>query len=234
MQTSITIKKNASGETYGNNLQAKQLGYEAELVLAVGEDGTTGYVRTSDLNGEVPSSPEEAYALQEERSEKGDTERYIPLYKNDGETIIGRFKINFDPTDTPVNSTYSVSAKNQYSYSNPHNIDTPGFSYSGYSGIIDIFGGVEGKTLIKTRNNVSVPVGYMGVKVRIYRAKDGALVRESDWYYNKQQVNSFEKTARYIVGGRNEYYSEGLTREWNRDISQYWTHQMLKTPYVET
>lgn len=28
-------QKNASGETYGNNLQAKQLGYEAELVLAV-------------------------------------------------------------------------------------------------------------------------------------------------------------------------------------------------------
>ncbi len=92
-------QKNDSGETYGNNLQAKQLGYEAELILAVGEGGTTGYVRTSDLNGEEPSSPEEAQTLQEERIKNGDTGRYIPLYESNGETIIGTFKVEFNPSE---------------------------------------------------------------------------------------------------------------------------------------
>lgn len=226
-------QKNASGETYGNNLQAKRLGYEAELVLAVGEDGTTGYVRTSDLNGETPSSPEEAYTLQEERIEKGDTERYIPLYKNDGETIIGRFKVDFNPeekTDTGITFRSRIPSDG-YSYSETYGaIDTPGYSYYVFNGIKNATLGVRGKTRIETQNKAAAPISYMGVKVRIFREKDGAIVRETDWYYNSTATPYFEKDAYYGTVSGNHFYSNGLTREWNREISQYWTHVSTRSP----
>ena len=87
-----SFAKNARGETYGNNLQAQVLGYEADLIAARGEDGVEGYVRWSDLydDGGV-SSPKEAAVYM--ANYESLFPRYIPLYLEDGVTVIGRFKI---------------------------------------------------------------------------------------------------------------------------------------------
>jgi hypothetical protein len=58
-----------------------------ELVLASGEDGTSGYVRYEDLEGPEPSSPEEA-------AEISGMSRIVPIYAEDGVTIIGRYTIS--------------------------------------------------------------------------------------------------------------------------------------------
>jgi len=55
--------------------------------LAEGEDGTIGYVKKEDLNGPLPKTPEEAVKLNKAKPIE------IPLYKDDGETVIGKFII---------------------------------------------------------------------------------------------------------------------------------------------
>lgn len=73
-----------------------------DLIAAVGIDGTEGYVCRIDLDGEQPNNPEEAIEYMEQLNErivemKLTGEKYIriiPLYAEDGETIIGEFGIS--------------------------------------------------------------------------------------------------------------------------------------------
>jgi hypothetical protein len=82
-------KFNKNGQTYGSSMLASTKGYEPDLISAIGEDGTEGYVYAIDLNGTIPKTPEEAIKLTAQRADS----RMISLYKNDGKTIIGTFKI---------------------------------------------------------------------------------------------------------------------------------------------
>lgn len=66
---------NQNGETYGSSLYASNIGEEPDLVLAIGINGKTGYVRNSDT--EVTSVDNENIT--------------IPLYESDGKTVIGSF-----------------------------------------------------------------------------------------------------------------------------------------------
>lgn len=52
-----------------------------EFIRAVGDHGIEGYVRLSDLEGPVPSSPEEALRQSDEL-------RVVPVYAEDGVTVI--------------------------------------------------------------------------------------------------------------------------------------------------
>jgi hypothetical protein len=79
---------NEFGETYGSALGVSPYEKEPDLIGAVGIDGTIGYIRLTELNGEEPKTPEEALAQQ--AKENG---REINLYKSDGKTIIGKFVI---------------------------------------------------------------------------------------------------------------------------------------------
>ncbi|NYB73533.1 peptidase M56 BlaR1 [Sedimentibacter hydroxybenzoicus DSM 7310] len=80
--------KNEYGETYGSALKATSPANEPDLIKAIGEDGTIGYVRNSDLVGKQPKTPEEAIKMNTEACEKE-----INLYASDGKTVIGKFKI---------------------------------------------------------------------------------------------------------------------------------------------
>ncbi|AHF09824.1 MULTISPECIES: hypothetical protein [Dehalobacter] len=92
-QTSVHVyPQNKSGQTYGSELYAKSSEETPDLIAAVGEDGTEGYVLSADLNGEMPKTPEEAIAIQNKNKSK--TSRKIPLYAVDGKTVIGSFKID--------------------------------------------------------------------------------------------------------------------------------------------
>lgn len=82
--------KNENGQSYGSALYAPTPEAEPDLVLAVGDDGTVGYVLNKDLNGTEPKTPEEAVNMTLKKSEV----KKINLYDADGETVIGEFSIH--------------------------------------------------------------------------------------------------------------------------------------------
>jgi len=84
--------QNKNGQTYGSAADATTPDNEPDLIQAWGVDGNLGYVKSSDLNGEKPKTPEEAIAKQKREAREGDRE--IPLYASDGTTVIGSFKIS--------------------------------------------------------------------------------------------------------------------------------------------
>ncbi len=78
---------NKAGETYGKPVDPL---HPPDLLLAQGTDGTIGYVRSSELIGEDPATPEEAVKRQLTLNPDG---RAISLYEHDGKTVIGEFKV---------------------------------------------------------------------------------------------------------------------------------------------
>ena len=78
-----------------------------DLIACVGIDGTEGYCYRTDLDGEQPNNPEEAIEymkrLEERYEEMRRTgEKYIriiPLYAEDGVTVIGEYGIGGLPDD---------------------------------------------------------------------------------------------------------------------------------------
>lgn len=99
---------NANGQTYGSDLLANSIEDEPDLIAATGVGGIEGYVKSVDLNGKMPKNPEEAAKIQEENSKRKEP-REIPLYKSDGETVIGKFRMSIPkvtltrPDGTKVN-----------------------------------------------------------------------------------------------------------------------------------
>ncbi|MGK5654658.1 hypothetical protein [Brevibacillus formosus] len=81
---------NEQGQTYGRVPYTAESTLEPDLMEAEGENGVVGYIKTSDLSPGV-SSPEEAIAYQKSIEEVG--YRSIPLYKSDGITVIGEFRL---------------------------------------------------------------------------------------------------------------------------------------------
>ncbi|WP_052646724.1 hypothetical protein [Paenibacillus terrae] len=75
----MEIKINDKGETYGSLLYQDQ-------VKALGVDGTEGYIKTSDMNQDLPQTPEEAIQSMNEPK----VDKYINLYDSN-ENIIGKF-----------------------------------------------------------------------------------------------------------------------------------------------
>ncbi|MBU5442748.1 peptidase [Paenibacillus sp. MSJ-34] len=74
---------NINGDTYGSAVSSNT---DPDLILAVGTNGISGYVKSSDLVPEV-DSPEAA--LEQNKT----SDRTIPLYDVNGETQIGVFKL---------------------------------------------------------------------------------------------------------------------------------------------
>ncbi|MEK4368379.1 hypothetical protein NSQ20_17455 [Paenibacillus sp. FSL K6-1122] len=80
----MEIKINDNGQTYGSFIYHDET--ELDLVKAFGVDGTEGYIKTSDMNQDLPQTPEEA--IQSMNEPKFD--KYINLYDSN-ENIIGKF-----------------------------------------------------------------------------------------------------------------------------------------------
>lgn len=99
IQTVDTIRgyflTNENGETYGTFIEKEDGEYEEpDLMAVVGLGGVEGYVRKSDLYNEAnqPNTPEEAIEYQRKRDAEGP--RIIPVYKEDGVTVIGKYRID--------------------------------------------------------------------------------------------------------------------------------------------
>lgn len=84
---------NTDGLSYGSAMLASTPSQEPDLILAVGTNGKTGYVKYEDLYKDEPKTPEEAIEKQEQMLRAGNTEKMIPLYEKDGKTVIGEFRI---------------------------------------------------------------------------------------------------------------------------------------------
>lgn len=80
---------NQSGMTYGSALDSNRPGNEPDLIKAIGDDNTVGYVRATDLAPDHPTTPEEALAGQQDNAGA----KVIPLYGVDGITVIGTFTL---------------------------------------------------------------------------------------------------------------------------------------------
>jgi|GEM_PF-3895361 len=80
----MEIKINDNGQTYGSFIYHD--GTELDLVKAFGVDGTEGYIKTSDMNQDLPQTPEEAIQSMNEPK----VDKYINLYDSN-ENIIGKF-----------------------------------------------------------------------------------------------------------------------------------------------
>ncbi|MED2011383.1 hypothetical protein P4V39_25325 [Brevibacillus borstelensis] len=80
---------NEQGQTYGKGPYPPGPAQEPDLIQAQGENGVKGFVKATDL-APVVSSPDEAISNQE----YAETVKTIPLYKSDGKTVIGEFKVH--------------------------------------------------------------------------------------------------------------------------------------------
>lgn len=76
---------NAKGQKFGS---ASGDGSEKlDLILAIGDDGTVGYVRSSDLDRPAASNPAAAVKSRP-------AARVVSLYQKDGSTVTGKFTAN--------------------------------------------------------------------------------------------------------------------------------------------
>lgn len=85
---------NTNGETYGPTLPDENA-KEPDLILAVGEGDILGYIKATDTTDNV-TSPEEALAYMEWVKKQDCIS--IPLYMQDGETVIGKFVSEYIPS----------------------------------------------------------------------------------------------------------------------------------------
>ena len=206
---------NENGETYGNNLQAMELGYLSDLLLAEGENGEVGYIRASDLDDAV-TKPEEAVNTS--------ADLYIPLYESDGMTIIGQFKITGVPEDVP--QTFS-----SYTYGNTGVMSPPGYTGNSKSGIKGSTGGVTGTTVVTTSEEVAI--SWIGIQACVYKTSTGALVASSSWVYNTSATDNFSKEVYHFSVLDETYYSQGYVKMWNSNISDYWTYSTYASPVIK-
>lgn len=89
------FETNANGETYGTYIDKGDGEWEEpDLMAVVGLNNVEGYARKVDLYDEAnqPNNPEEAIAYMEKREKEGP--RIIPVYKKDGKTVIGEYRID--------------------------------------------------------------------------------------------------------------------------------------------
>jgi hypothetical protein len=90
-------EQNSSGQSFGSAAEARSPENEPDLILVVATNGTEGYVFKSDLdsvNGQTAAesftAPADALKWQESQ---GRSDQTIPVYMNDGGTVVGTFLV---------------------------------------------------------------------------------------------------------------------------------------------
>jgi hypothetical protein len=91
MAMSPPYPENANGMTYGSGAKVDQDDPGPDLVAAYGTNGRCGFIRAADREGDQPRDPEEAAEYMANLDPEGHD---IPLYAQDGVTVIGWFHID--------------------------------------------------------------------------------------------------------------------------------------------
>ena len=214
---------NKNGETYGNLLTAKKIGYEPDLIEAIGISGVEGYVKRVELNLEEPSNPIEA--INQTRNLKS---RTINLYNEDGITVVDSFVVE-KPLIT--NSSARSTTRSDFVYGNPGPVSLNGLNYETIAGIRSIWRGVTGITSVATIDGRMIPAGHVGVKVRIIKKSDGKLVKESEFLHNTTSRTELSISDSHTsLWVNEEYYNEGFVRI--HDGMNYITYSTYHSPTV--
>lgn len=82
----VTLALGIGASIYGLAVTSANTSPSKDLVEAIGIDGVEGYIKTSDMNQNLPQTPEEAIQSMNEPK----VDKYINLYDSD-ENIIGKF-----------------------------------------------------------------------------------------------------------------------------------------------
>lgn len=98
-RTNIEVTRNKNGEIYGSEMLLEQIGVKPDLIKAVGQDGTIGYVKATELDNSSVNCPEAALVYVNNMPQQ----RVIPLYAEDGETILGEYVIDNTCIHTEIN-----------------------------------------------------------------------------------------------------------------------------------
>lgn len=88
-------KVNENNEVYGSELILDQFNIKPDLIEAMGNNNVLGYVKAIDLEIDIPDTLEEVIIYQNNLPD----ERKIPLYENDGETVIGTYTVYYNLTE---------------------------------------------------------------------------------------------------------------------------------------
>ena len=83
--------ENDRGMTYGSGANVDESDPGPDLVAAHGTNGRCGFIRAADLEGDQPRDPEEAAEHMANLDPDGHD---IPLYAQDGVTVIGWFHVD--------------------------------------------------------------------------------------------------------------------------------------------
>lgn len=89
-KSAVTVDVNQNGEIYGSEIFLNEFGIEPDLIRAIGENDVVGYVRASDLDAVFATCPGN---VSEYMSSCQD-QRVLPLYAEDGETVLGSYVID--------------------------------------------------------------------------------------------------------------------------------------------
>lgn len=234
LESAVEYETNENGETFGNKNQADIIGYEADLILAEGESGVVGYIRATDLNGTADSPISAANEMQARQSE-GLGGYYIPLYLEDGTTVVGRFFVADGQVlveETPLANDGIMLAVNEseYAMGTGWTNETPGCAGDLYSGIKSELAGVTG--LAKVVAHQDMEIGGLGACVRIFSESTGALVHASSWAYSTTRDKTYTLTSFYWCTGENYYYAQSYLKIWNDAEQVYWTFNTYRTTVV--
>lgn len=102
---------NADGKTIGTIPEAESEDKFPDLIPVVGDNGKAGYVYVSELNGDTPSSPEEAVKRHEAIANGTYEPRVINVYEADGKTVIDTFT-----EQTGVSEQFVLNDDGTYSF----------------------------------------------------------------------------------------------------------------------
>jgi hypothetical protein len=98
---------NASGQTDGSLLNSTSSATEPVLAQVIATNGKVGFVYSKELDGVAPSSPAQALAEQAVAT----APQFIPVYLDDGTTMIGQFAVSEPSADVPTTTGASSSAR---------------------------------------------------------------------------------------------------------------------------
>jgi hypothetical protein len=108
---------NAQGMTYGSNAHATTVAQEPDLIAAVGKTPSgqliSGYVRKADddlWSGIGLSGAAQIVAYQARVAQAGPV-IHIPLYAQDGTTVIGQFSIDNNPATVTYASPAAAASR---------------------------------------------------------------------------------------------------------------------------
>ena len=203
---------NTAGETYGSALYCSE---SLDLISAKATNGNIGYIRNEDLEEDSPSSPSEALKLVNK-------DRIIPVYKNDGYTVIGYFVVESGNISTPLLTRgQATSSVRQFS--------VDGSSYSNQS---TVYVHNTSSPYVESRAKVSasrtVDAGWLGTSPQLYD-EEGHLIATSSFRYNSSACVSYETIITYNTS-TGTYYACGKTKVWSSTGNKYHTTTTYATP----